>query len=103
MLSVYGEGAEETIGDETWLRYCGERGLLVLTKDDRIRRRPLELEAVKRFGVKVGCLTSASLTGPQQVQRIMANINRIEQRWRRPGPWIVAIHEHSLTQIVIPE
>lgn len=99
MRSVYGPGVEEEVSDEIWLQDAGQREWLVLTKDDRIRRRPAELDAIVRFGVRVACLTNASLTGPQQVQRIMANINRIDQRWLKPGPWIVAVHERSLTQI----
>lgn len=99
MLSVYGPDAEELVSDETWLTDAGGKGWLVLTKDDRIRRRPAELDAIIRFRVRVACLTAANLTEPEQVQRIMANINRIEQRYRRPGPWIVAIHERSLHQV----
>jgi hypothetical protein len=72
---------------------------VVLTKDERIRRRPLELEAIRCHRVRVACLTSRNLTGDQQVQRIMVNIHRIEQRARKPGPWICAINERTLTQI----
>jgi hypothetical protein len=32
--------------DAVWLRVVGERGWVVLTKDERIRRRPLEREAL---------------------------------------------------------
>lgn len=99
MVSIYGPDAEQKVSDETWLQDAGQGGWVVLTKDDRIRRRPAELAAIVRFGVRVACLTNASLTGPQQVKRIMTNINRIDQRWRKPGPWVVAIHERSLTQI----
>jgi hypothetical protein len=99
MLSVYGPDVEQAVVDTTWLVDAGRNGWLVLTKDERIRRRPLELEAVARYGVRVVCLTNRSLTGDQQVRRIMTNIHRIVQRARKPGPWVVAVHEHSLTQI----
>jgi hypothetical protein len=90
MLSVYGPEAEQKVEDTVWLKEAGRNGWLVLTKDERIRRRPLELEAIDRHGVRVACLTNRHLTGEQQVHRIMTNIHRIVQRARKPGPWVVA-------------
>jgi hypothetical protein len=103
MLSVYGRDAEELVADTTWLADVGRNGWLALTKDERIRRWPAELAMVKLHGVRMVCLTNRSLTGPQQVERIMANIYRIDQRWHKPGPWICAVHERTLTQIWPPQ
>ncbi|HZV49711.1 MAG TPA: hypothetical protein VFD49_08085 [Candidatus Dormibacteraeota bacterium] len=53
MASVYGPGAEERVADEVWLERAGREGWVVLTKDERIRRRAPELSAVKAYGVRV--------------------------------------------------
>ena len=37
--------------------------------------------------------------GEQQRDRFLANINRMIQRSRRPGPWICAVYERQLVQI----
>ncbi len=99
MLSVYGPGAEERIPDEAWLERAGQAGWIVLTKDEAIRRRPTERTAIERHRVRVFCLTAGGLTGEAQRDRILANINRIVQRARQPGPYICAIYEKRLKQV----
>jgi hypothetical protein len=99
MRSVYGPGAEERVPDTVWLEQAGQAGWVALTKDDAIRRRPAELEAVAAHGVRAFCLTNANLTGEQQRDRFLENLNRMIQRSRRPGPWICAAYERQLVQI----
>lgn len=99
MRSVYGPRAEEVVPDAVWLERAGQEGWVVLTKDDAIRRRPVELEALAAHDVRAFCLTSANLTGEQQCQRIVGNVNRMVQRARKPGPWICAVHDRKLIQI----
>jgi hypothetical protein len=72
---------------------------VALTKDDAIRRRPAELQALVVHGVRAFCLTNANLTGEQQRDRLLANLNRMVLRSRRPGPWICAVYERQLVQI----
>jgi len=49
--------------DRIWLRAIGERGWVVLTKDQRLRYRPLELAALRASGAKVFVLTAGNLRG----------------------------------------
>jgi hypothetical protein len=58
MRSVYGSGAEETVPDTVWLEQVGRAGWVALTKDDSIRRRPAELQALVAYGVRAFCLTT---------------------------------------------
>ena len=97
MRSVYGPDAEETVPDVVWLEQAGRAGWVA--QDDAIRRRPVELQALAANGVRAFCLTNANLTGEQQRDRFLANINRMIQRSRRPGPWICAVYERQLVQI----
>jgi len=102
LASVYGEQQAQRVSDEEWITLAGARRWIVLTKDDAIRRRPAELEAVERHGARVFCLTSANLRGDQQLARFLGNVHRIVQRSRRPGPWICGVYDHRVAQIWPP-
>ncbi len=102
MSSVYGQDAAEQVRDEEWLGRAGQAGWLVLTKDDAIRRRPAERDALMEHGVRAFVLTTATLTGPQQVGRFIDNMHRMMQRARRPGPWICAVYERRVVQVWPP-
>ena len=43
-----------------WLEQAGRTGWVALTKDDAIRRRPVELQALAAPGVRAFCLTNAT-------------------------------------------
>ena len=44
--------------DRVWLRAVGERGWVVLTKDQRLRYRPLEIAALRASKARVFVLTA---------------------------------------------
>jgi hypothetical protein len=52
MADFYGERAGQELKDETWLREAGRHGWIVLMKDDAIRRRPAERDALIEGGVR---------------------------------------------------
>jgi len=66
LADVYGEQTAQETDDATWLALAGERGWVVLCKDDRIRRRPAELQALTYGKVRLFCLTNAQLTFAEQ-------------------------------------
>ena len=84
LADVYGEAGAQTASDEEWIAHAGRTGLVVLTKDDAIRRRPAELDAVNRNGVRMFCLTNAHLRGDQQCERFLSNIHRIAKDQHGP-------------------
>ncbi len=102
LASVYGEERAQEVADEEWIALAGEKEWVVFTKDDAIRRRPVELAAVERNAVKMFCLTNANLRGEEQRARILTNMNRIVQRSRTPGPWICGVYEKRIAQIWPP-
>ena len=55
---VYGEEAAQETEHVDWIRLAAQRGWVVLCKDDRIRRRPAERDAL----MEGKCARSASLT-----------------------------------------
>lgn len=99
LASYFGEVEAQSVADEVWLTEAGRSDWVVLTKDERIRRRPAELAAVQRHAVRVFCLTSASLTGEQQVERFVTNRHRMLQRAKKPGPWICGVYEDRIATI----
>lgn len=102
MADVYGEQRAQALPDEIWLRDAGEKGWVVLTKDDAIRRRPAERDALVAAAVRVFCLTTAQLRGEEQIARFVANRNRIVRQARKPGPYIYGVYETGLKRLWPP-
>lgn len=102
MADVYGERRAQVLPDRVWLADAGRHDWVVLTKDDRIRRRPAELDAMTAAGVRVFCLTSAGLRGEEQAARFVNNRFRIIQRARKPGPYIYGVYENALRRLWPP-
>lgn len=50
MADIYGERRAQLLADEVWLRDAGANDWIVLTKDDAIRRRPAERDALTESG-----------------------------------------------------
>lgn len=61
LAEVYEVPADESVTDVEWLHLAGGRGWPVLMKDERIRYRPAEREALITHGVRAFCLTSGNL------------------------------------------
>ncbi len=99
LASVYGEERAQSVSDEEWLAFAGEHGWVVLMKDDRIRRRPAEIEALRIAGVRAFCLTNANLRAVEQSERFVANRHRIIQRAVKPGPFIDGVYAHGLKRL----
>jgi PIN domain-containing protein len=95
LSSVYG-AREQDLDDAEWLRDAGTAGWVVLTKDQRIRRRPLEIAAVAVSGVRAFVLAKGQLRATDQAAYFLNNMSQIVEACRRPGPLIYAVHEHRI-------
>ncbi len=102
MAEVYGDARAQRLPDEVWLRDAGKHGWIVLTKDDAIRRRPAERDAMIEAAVRVFCLTSAQLRGAEQIERFVQNRHRIVRQARKPGPYIYGVYEQGLKRLWPP-
>jgi hypothetical protein len=102
MAEVYGEEQAQRLPDEVWLRDAGENDWIVLTKDDAIRRRPAEREAMIEAAVRVFCLTAAQLRGAEQTARFIQNRHRIMRQAEKPGPYIYGVYEKELKRLWPP-
>lgn len=99
MADIYGEQGGQLLPDEIWLRDAGQHDWIVLTKDDAIRRRPAERDALTEAAVRVFCLTNRNLRGAQQTERFVANRHRILRQAGKPGPYIYGVYEQSLKRL----
>lgn len=99
MADVYGEKRAQRLADEVWLRDAGENSWIVLTKDDAIRRRPAERDALTEAGVRAFCLTSAQLRGAEEIERFVSNRHRILRQARNAGPYIYGVYESGLKRL----
>ena len=99
MADVYGEDRAQGLADEIWLRDAGKNDWIVLTKDDAIRRRPAEREALVGAAVRVFCLTAAQLRGAEQIERFLSNRQRILRQAKNPGPYIYGVYKDSLKRL----
>jgi hypothetical protein len=99
LSSVYGEQVGQSIVDERWLGDSGAHGWIVLMKDDAIRRRPAEREALIAAGVRAFCLTNAQLRSAEQTDRFVINLDRILQQARKPGPYIYGVYASGLRRL----
>jgi hypothetical protein len=88
MADVYPNGADQSVEDTTWIADADRNDWLVLTKDESIVRHPEEQEALKKSKLRVFAIANQHLTGPEMAERYHANINRIVQRSRKPGPFV---------------
>lgn len=90
---------EEFVADEVWIREVTAEGLVILMKDDRIRRKPREQQAILESGARAFVVTNANLTGEQLAEVFVENSHRIIQRSRHPGPYIYGVFPRGLEKL----
>ncbi|HEY1618942.1 MAG TPA: hypothetical protein VGG25_15070, partial [Streptosporangiaceae bacterium] len=76
---------------------------IVLCKDDRIRRRPAERDALIQGKVRVFCLTNANLAFADQAAYFMTNRHRIIQTAVKPGPYLYGVYRDGIKKLWPPE
>ena len=64
--------------DVEWLPEVGRRGWIVITKDKRISRNTLEVEALRNTRVGAFILSSDNLTGAEIAEALVAAFPKIE-------------------------
>jgi hypothetical protein len=78
--------------DADWLPVVGKRGWIVLTKDDRIRYRQHEYDALMNAGVRAFVLSSRNLTGDEMAAIFVKFRSRMERiASGAPGAFIAKV------------
>lgn len=81
----YGMPADETVEDTTWIVDSARRGWVAFMKDERIRRRPAEREALHRSAARCFCMANGNLKSAAMAERYLANLPAIVRACARPG------------------
>lgn len=77
-ILVFDDLFPQDVADDVWLREAGERGWVVLTKDEKIRRRPGEQRAIVEAGVRCFCLhPTKGMTGEDMAEVLARALPRI--------------------------
>ncbi|HEV2891598.1 MAG TPA: hypothetical protein VGX28_14590 [Frankiaceae bacterium] len=100
MRERYGEDRAQDVPDVEWLADVGEEGLVVLMKDKRIRTRPAEHAAVRRFAVRCFCVSTGNLTGPDMAALFVASYDRMVALCETPGPFIYQVSSRALRRVL---
>jgi uncharacterized protein with PIN domain len=90
---------QRKVEDTEWIAWADAEGLVVLTKDDAIRRRPLERAALNASRLRVFCLTNANLTKAAQVERFERRWPAILRRCAEPGPFVCGVYADRLQDL----
>lgn len=90
------------VDDEEWLRVAGEQDWVVILKDDRIRFRRWERDALMSTGVRAFCLTTAgNYTRWQTLQLLAQRWDAIEQTANtEPGPYVFGVTQAGVRLLV---
>lgn len=76
--------------DEEWLPEVGELGWLILTKDDKIRRRPVERDALLRSGARAFVLPSGNMSGSEMAATVVKSLPKIQRFVSKHQPPFIA-------------
>ena len=71
----FNEDTEDTV----WLEYIGKDGITLITKDERIRRNPLELQSIIKHKVGVFFLGGKKQGRCKIIQQVVRNWPRIKE------------------------
>ena len=86
--------------DRVWLRAVGERGWVVLTKDQKLRYRPLEIAALRGSNARVFVLTAGNLRGTEIAAVFVKALPRIHRVLRsQPGPFLARVSQFATVTI----
>lgn len=81
----------------------GEQGWAVLTRDQRIERRPAERQAVIEYGAKLFVVTSPEqLDKGRQLEIVMSRWRDRERLAEQPGPFIYRLTRTTISPLLAP-
>lgn len=97
----YGKPAEETVSDVEWLHLCGEQGWPVLMKDEKIRYRTSEREALIEADVAAFCLASGNLRSADMADIFIQHQSVVWEKATGGGAaiWVLSLRQARLTKL----
>lgn len=104
----YAGGADapaEGLDDDEWLPLVGAKDWIVIHRDNRIRKRPRERQALLGSGARTFCLTHAGNYNRWETMRLLVH------RWpdieqmatNESGPYICSVTWNGVRKLFIPD
>lgn len=88
--------------DLTWIPVVAAEGWIVITRDRHLQRRPTERQAIIDNGARVVQLdTRHQLNKWAQLEIVVCQWRRLEERLDQPGPWFVVATRTGLRSQVL--
>lgn len=102
-VEVHDDHFEADAPDTAWLAVAGARQWVVLTKDEKIQRRPLEMKALLDAKVCAFVLTARGLRADDMGRAFVRAQRAMEQlvRDRRP-PFLARVTRHGRVRVIVP-
>lgn len=72
--------------DAVWLEHLGKSGMILITRDERIRYRPNELAALREHRVGAFFLGGKNRTRCELIQQLVRNWPRIKEEAKKKRP-----------------
>ncbi len=95
-VEIHDDHFDKGAQDVEWLPSVGQKGWVVLTKDARIGRNPLEKIAVANAGIKMFTLASQDLSGADMAAIFLESIIAMQEFLRKhPAPFIAKIYRNG--------
>ena len=83
---------DEGTPDVDWLKYIGKTGLVLITRDERVRWNPAERKAITRYKVGAFFLGGKNLPRCKIIQQIIRHWRRIKELSdKTPHPFLFRI------------
>ena len=73
------ESFPEETEDVVWLKYVGESGLILITRDESVRWNPAEIAALREYKVATFFLGGKNLDRCRLIQQVIRNWPRIKE------------------------
>lgn len=84
---------ETKVPDEVWIEWSARQGMIAVCKDDRIRYRYDEAEAIERAGARVLVLANRTLSVNEMVERFRQSLRHLPGLTRIAEPWIFGVYK----------
>lgn len=90
---------DETIEDVDWLARAGDQGWPVLMKDERIRYRAAERQALLAHGVRAFCLSGGNLRAVAMAELYIRVLPRMVAACQEDGPFLYVVSAAGLRRV----
>ncbi|MGE4113596.1 MAG: hypothetical protein AB7G36_05425 [Candidatus Nanopelagicales bacterium] len=99
LAEVYGRPQDEEVLDVEWLELAGRNGWVVLMKDDRIRYRRTEREALVTHNVRAFCLSGGNLRAADMADQFLNVLDRMAAACAEPPPCLYVVSASGMRKV----